>query len=94
MAKAIADQAMEDAELNLESLDQREQRRSGCNIANQFGVQEPLPPSDKPGKLRLIKQMNHMVPCLLAIDYKFKGSVGYASMASAGGAIALGDAYR
>ena len=62
-------------------------------FANQYGVQEVSPGEDA-GKLRLIKQMNHMLSAQVAMDHGFKGQVSGTSMASAGGAIAIGEAFR
>ena len=46
------------------------------------------------GKLRLIKQMNHLLPAQIAMEHGLRGHVSATSMASAGGAIAIGEAYR
>lgn len=46
------------------------------------------------GKLSLIKQMNHVLPASIAMEHGFKGHVSGTSMASAGGAIAIGEAFR
>lgn len=45
-------------------------------------------------KLGLLKSMNNMVPALLAIQHGIKGQVSSTSMASASGAIAIGEAFR
>jgi len=38
--------------------------------------------------------MNHIVPSVLAMAHSIKGFVGHSMMASAGGAVALGEAFR
>lgn len=38
--------------------------------------------------------MNHVVPSMMAMEHGIKGHVGMTTMASAGGAIAIGEAYR
>ncbi len=67
-------------------------------IANQFGASENF---DKPDdKLRLLKEMNMMVPCLMAMHFekqygiKINGQTQSTSMASSSGAIAIGEAFR
>jgi 3-oxoacyl-(acyl-carrier-protein) synthase len=51
-------------------------------------------------KLRLLKEMNLMVPSVLAIHYnqkyglKINGQVQCTSMASSSGGIAIGEAFR
>lgn len=71
---------------------ENELRRTGILISNQYGVQEVDAGSG--GKLRLIKQMNHMISAQIAMEYGIKGHVSGSSMASAGGAIAIGEAFR
>lgn len=61
-------------------------------LANQFGALENfMKPNDK---LRLLKTMNHMVPSLLAIQHQITGPLGATSLASASGAIAIGESFR
>ena len=38
--------------------------------------------------------MNHVLPAQIAMTHGFKGHVSATSMASAGGAIAIGEAFR
>lgn len=45
-------------------------------------------------KLRLIKEMPHMVSALVAIEHGIKGHVSAPGCTSAGSALALGEAYR
>jgi 3-oxoacyl-[acyl-carrier-protein] synthase II len=45
-------------------------------------------------KLRLLKTMSNMVPSLIAMKHQVSGHVSCVSMASASGAIAIGEAYR
>jgi len=45
-------------------------------------------------KLRLIKQMPHMLPAVIAIEHGIRGHVSAPSAASAGSAQAIGEAYR
>ena len=74
-------------------MSEEERNKFGILIANQYGVQEKLGQSQS-HKLDLIKQMNHIVPALMAMEHGIKGHVGMTTMASAGGAIAIGEAYR
>lgn len=93
LGSAIIEQTVADANLQENQLSERELRKTGILIANQYGVQEVGKDKD-PGKLRLIKEMNHMLPASAAMKYGFKGHVGTTSMASAGGGIAIGEAFR
>ena len=44
--------------------------------------------------MRLIKQMNHSISAQIAMAHGLKGHVSAGTMASAGGAIAIGEAFR
>jgi 3-oxoacyl-[acyl-carrier-protein] synthase II len=46
------------------------------------------------GKLRLVKQMPHVVASSLAMEYGIRGHVSAPAGASVGGAMAMGEAFR
>jgi 3-oxoacyl-[acyl-carrier-protein] synthase II len=87
LALELAQQAMDDAAIPAAK---EGSNQFGCIIANQYGLQA-LP---APGKLRLILEMPHMVPAIVAIEHGIKGHISAPSAASAGSAQAIGDAYR
>ena len=93
LGSAIIAQTLRDAAWKEAQLNERELRKTGILVANQYGVQE-VGKDKEAGKLRLIKEMNHIVPAQAAMAYGFKGHVGMTTMASAGGGIAIGEAFR
>jgi len=92
LAKALAVDLFEDAEFNPRSLTDREKWRTGCLLANQYGVMEIR--HETAGKLRLVKQMPHVVSSMIALDYEIRGQNGSPAGASVGSAMAIGEAYR
>ena len=46
------------------------------------------------GKLRLIKEMPHLVPSMVAVQHKLRGIVAAPSLSSGGSMAALGQAYQ
>jgi 3-oxoacyl-[acyl-carrier-protein] synthase II len=92
LAKALAIDVIEDAQFDLLSMPNRDKWRTGCLIANQYGVAEIR--HETAGKLRLIKKMPHSVSSMLAMDYELRGYTGAPNGASVGSAIAIGEAYR
>jgi len=46
------------------------------------------------GKLRLIKEMYHLVPSMVAVQHKLRGVIAAPSLSSGGGMAALGHAYQ
>ena len=58
LASALASMTLTDSQLNFKALTESDLRRTGILIANQYGVQEV---GEEAGKLRLIKQMNHVI---------------------------------
>jgi 3-oxoacyl-(acyl-carrier-protein) synthase len=92
LAKALAVDCLEDAKMDLKSQSDKDKWRTGCIIANQYGVQDIR--HETAGKLRLIKQMPHVVSSVLALDYEIRGHTGSTSGASVGSMMAIGAAYR
>ena len=86
---ALSRQTIKDA--NLPPLNEEQRYKFGCIIANQYGVVSELLPGDK---LRLIKQMPHMVAALVSIEHGIKGHISAPNASSAGSAAAIGEAYR
>ena len=71
LAKALAVDLFEDAQFNPRSLTDKEKWRTGCLLANQYGVMEIR--HETAGKLRLVKQMPHVVSSMIALDYEIRG---------------------
>jgi len=92
LAKALAVDAIEDADIDLMGQSNADKWRTGCIMANIYGVQEIR--HETAGKLRLLKQMPHVVCSLICLDYGIRGHISAASGASVAGAVAIGDAYR
>lgn len=92
LAKALAVDCIEDAKIDLVGQSDRDKWRTGCLLANQYGVQEIR--HETAGKLRLIKQMPHVVSSAIAMDYEIRGTTGSPAGASVGGMMAIGQAYR
>jgi len=92
LAKALAVDALEDAKIDLVGQSNRDKWRTGCIVANQYGVQDIR--HETAGKLRLVKQMPHVVSSVLAIDYEIRGYTGSPSGASVAGMMGIGAAYR
>lgn len=81
----------------------------GCIISNQYGhqtstyVEHPehlkesvmnTPQSKKPDRLRIIREMPHILPSTISLIYGLNGVVAAPSMSAGGGMVALGQAYR
>lgn len=92
LAKALAEDCLDDAKIDLLGQTRAAKWRTGCIIANQYGVQDIR--HETAGKLRLVKQMPHVVSSTLALDYEIRGHTGSPSGASVAGMMAIGAAYR
>lgn len=92
LAKALAIDVLEDAKIDLNGQSDKDKWRTGCLLANQYGVQEIR--HETAGKLRLVKQMPHVVSSAIAMDYEIRGHTGAPSGASVAGMMAIGQAYR
>lgn len=92
LAKALAVDVIEDADIDLAGQSDRDSWRTGCLLANQYGVQEIR--HEDAGKLRLVKQMPHVVSSMIAMDYKIRGLTGAPSGSSVAGLMAIGQAFR
>lgn len=88
LAKGLAVDVLKDADVDLLAQSDYDKWRTGCLIANQYGVQEIR--HETAGKLRLVKQMPHVVSSMIALDYEIRGHTGSPSGASVGGMMALG----
>ena len=92
LANCIVSQAIEDCpSLKRYLAKGKDNYRIGCVIANQYGVQEL---GEKSHKLRLVKEMPHIVPSMIAMKYKIRGVIGAPSASSGAGLAALAQAYR
>jgi 3-oxoacyl-(acyl-carrier-protein) synthase len=67
LAKALAIDVVEDAQIDLINQSDKDKWRTGCLLANQYGVQEIR--HETAGKLRLVKQMPHVVSSTVAMDF-------------------------
>ena len=88
LANCITSQAIENSKTIRNYLDQGKQNFNiGCIIANQYGIRE-MDCEDE--KLRLIKEMPHVVPSIVAMKHKLRGHISAPSLSSGAGLAALG----
>ncbi len=92
LAAGLAEDCVADAGIEFGRLSRQDRWRTGCILANQYGCQEIR--HETAGKLRLIKQMPHVVASSIAEKYGLMGHVAAPGGASVGSMMAVGEAFR